>query len=43
MLDGLRPDDPVVPHRELITFIKDRPSHDRCYAIDASKIERELG
>ena len=43
ILDGLRPDDPVVPHAELITFIKDRPGHDRRYAIDARKIERELG
>ncbi|HUE91163.1 dTDP-glucose 4,6-dehydratase [Pseudomonas sp.] len=34
------------PHRSyraLITFVKDRPGHDRRYAIDASKIERELG
>jgi dTDP-glucose 4,6-dehydratase len=29
--------------RTLITFVKDRPGHDRRYAIDASKIERELG
>ena len=29
--------------RQLITFIKDRPGHDRRYAIDASKIEGELG
>ena len=29
--------------RQLITFIKDRPGHDRRYAIDASKIKRELG
>ena len=29
--------------RQLITFVKDRPGHDRRYAIDASKIERELG
>ena len=29
--------------RELITFVKDRPGHDRRYAIDASKIQRELG
>ncbi|MFZ4593866.1 MAG: GDP-mannose 4,6-dehydratase, partial [Verrucomicrobiaceae bacterium] len=28
---------------ELITFVKDRPGHDRRYAIDCSKIERELG
>ena len=30
-------------YRALITFVKDRPGHDRRYAIDASKIERELG
>ena len=29
--------------RDLITFVKDRPGHDRRYAMDASKIERELG
>ncbi len=29
--------------RQLISFVKDRPGHDRRYAIDASKIERELG
>jgi dTDP-glucose 4,6-dehydratase len=29
--------------RKLITFVKDRPGHDRRYAIDAAKIERELG
>jgi dTDP-glucose 4,6-dehydratase len=43
ILDGLCPDDPCVPHRKLITFVKDRPGHDRRYAIDARKIERELG
>lgn len=30
-------------YKELITFVKDRPGHDRRYAIDASKIENELG
>ncbi|MBO1519742.1 dTDP-glucose 4,6-dehydratase [Oceanisphaera pacifica] len=30
-------------YQELITYVKDRPGHDRRYAIDASKIERELG
>jgi dTDP-glucose 4,6-dehydratase len=30
-------------HRDLIAFVSDRPGHDRRYAIDASKIERELG
>jgi dTDP-glucose 4,6-dehydratase len=29
--------------RKLISFVEDRPGHDRRYAIDASKIERELG
>jgi len=32
-----------VPRRELITFVKDRPGHDRRYAMDARKMERELG
>jgi len=41
-LDELRPKDPVVPHKNLITFVPDRPGHDRRYAIDARKIEREL-
>ena len=43
ILDELRPNDPVMPHRELITYVRDRPGHDRRYAIDAGKIERELG
>lgn len=43
ILDALRPKDPVVPHHKLITFVRDRPGHDRRYAIDAGKIERELG
>ena len=29
--------------RKLISFVKDRPGHDRRYAIDAAKIQRELG
>src|SRR5690242_12635222 len=41
-LDELCPRDPVVPHQKLITYVKDRPGHDRRYAIDGSKIEREL-
>jgi dTDP-glucose 4,6-dehydratase len=32
-----------VPHRKLITYVKDRPGHDRRYAIDARRIEREIG
>jgi dTDP-glucose 4,6-dehydratase len=31
------------PTASLITFVKDRPGHDRRYAIDATRIERELG
>jgi dTDP-glucose 4,6-dehydratase len=42
LLDELRPSDPVVPHYRLVTFVKDRPGHDRRYAMDAKKIEREL-
>jgi dTDP-glucose 4,6-dehydratase len=42
LLDELRPD-PVGPRARLITFVRDRPGHDRRYAIDASKIGRELG
>jgi dTDP-glucose 4,6-dehydratase len=42
LLDELRPNDPVVPHRNLITFVKDRPGHDRRYAMNTRKIEREL-
>ena len=34
---------PGCSYRERITFVKDRPGHDRRYAIDASKIRRELG
>jgi dTDP-glucose 4,6-dehydratase len=42
LLDELRPD-PAGSYRRLITHVKDRPGHDRRYAIDARKIERELG
>lgn len=42
-LDELLPDSPHRPHAKLITFVADRPGHDRRYAIDASKIQRELG
>ena len=43
ILDGSCPHDPVLPHRSLITFVRDRPGHDVRYAIDARKIEAELG
>jgi len=42
LLDELRPA-PEGSYRRLVTFVKDRPGHDRRYAIDARKIERELG
>ena len=42
VLDELRPD-PAGAYTRLITYVKDRPGHDRRYAIDARKIERELG
>lgn len=43
ILDELRPRPGGGTHAELITFVADRPGHDRRYAIDATKIERELG
>ncbi|MEW6330046.1 MAG: dTDP-glucose 4,6-dehydratase [Pseudomonadota bacterium] len=43
LLDELRPLSPSEKYASLITFVKDRPGHDRRYAIDARKIERELG
>jgi len=42
-LDRLRPRRNGQPYGDLITFVTDRPGHDRRYAIDASKIERDLG
>ncbi len=43
LLDELRPRDDGRSYREQIAFVEDRPGHDRRYAIDASRIERELG
>jgi dTDP-glucose 4,6-dehydratase len=42
LIDEMAPQ-PGGGSRKLITFVKDRPGHDRRYAIDASKIQRELG
>jgi dTDP-glucose 4,6-dehydratase len=42
-LDALRPRDDGQSYAAQITFVKDRPGHDRRYAIDARKIEHELG
>lgn len=43
ILDELKPRDDGKSYVEQITFVKDRLGHDRRYAIDASKVERELG
>ncbi len=43
LLDERLPDSPHVPHANLITFVRDRPGHDRRYAIDFSKIKNHLG
>ena len=43
ILDKLRPGAGAKPRRSLISFVKDRPGHDRRYAIDPTKIETELG
>ncbi len=43
ILDELKPRADGKSYAAQITFVKDRPGHDRRYAIDASKIERELG
>lgn len=43
ILDELRPKADGTKYEKQITFVKDRPGHDRRYAIDASKIKRELG
>lgn len=42
-MDELCPELPVRPSAGLITYVTDRPGHDRRYAIDAGKIQRELG
>jgi len=43
ILDELLPESPHRPHESLIEFVKDRPGHDFRYAMDARKLERELG
>ena len=43
ILDELRPNSPHVPHENLIEFVTDRAGHDFRYAIDCSKIKKELG
>jgi dTDP-glucose 4,6-dehydratase len=43
LVDEMRPRAAAGSRRDLITYVKDRPGHDRRYAIDASKLSRELG
>ena len=43
LLDRKAPRADGSPHAALITFVQDRPGHDRRYAIDCAKIQRELG
>jgi dTDP-glucose 4,6-dehydratase len=43
LVDEMRPRTAGGSRRDLITYVKDRPGHDRRYAIDASKLARELG
>jgi dTDP-glucose 4,6-dehydratase len=43
LLDRMRPAKDAKPRRQLITFVADRPGHDRRYAIDAGKLESEIG
>ena len=43
ILDDLLPESPHRPHKNLISFVKDRPGHDRRYAMDISKVSTELG
>lgn len=45
LIEALVPEKPngIAQYRDLITYVKDRPGHDVRYAIDASKIEKELG
>ncbi len=43
LLDEMAPDSAHKPHDSLIRFVTDRPGHDRRYAIDAGKLQRELG
>lgn len=42
-MDTLLPESPYRPHADLIEFVADRPGHDRRYAIDSSRVHRELG
>ena len=43
LLDEMKPRKDKISYKEQITFVKDRPGHDKRYAIDATKISKELG
>ena len=43
VLDEFLPNSPYIPHKSLIQFVSDRPGHDRRYAMDITKVQRELG
>lgn len=43
VLDRLQPRTDGQPYAKQVTFVKDRPGHDQRYAVDASKLEKELG
>jgi dTDP-glucose 4,6-dehydratase len=43
LLDEMAPESPHLPHARLITFVADRPGHDRRYAMDAARLKRDLG
>ncbi|AFY94245.1 dTDP-glucose 4,6-dehydratase [Chamaesiphon minutus] len=43
ILDELLPTSPHCPHKQLVEFVRDRPGHDRRYAIDFTKLNTELG
>jgi dTDP-glucose 4,6-dehydratase len=42
ILDDVVPNSPYKPHKSLIEFVEDRPGHDRRYAMDITKIKKEL-
>lgn len=42
LIDEKKPESPNIPHSNLITFVKDRPGHDRRYAMDISKMRTDL-
>ena len=43
LLDEMKPGSAHLPHRQLKQYVTDRPGHDRRYAMDITKINRELG